>query len=62
MKMWILFRSEQVLSLSLCAFCVLVLPFAAEAQNQSQPTTDPAEGNTNKYMLVVFNIFVIYIF
>ncbi|KAK8313312.1 hypothetical protein V6Z12_D01G101200 [Gossypium hirsutum] len=43
MKMWKLFRSEQVLGLSLCALCVLVLPFAAEAQNQSQPTTDPAE-------------------
>ncbi|GMJ02871.1 hypothetical protein like AT1G56130 [Hibiscus trionum] len=36
-------RSEQVLGLSLCVFCVLVLPFVAEAQNQSQPTTDPAE-------------------
>ncbi|KAB2044562.1 hypothetical protein ES319_D01G099900v1 [Gossypium barbadense] len=43
MKMWKLFRSEQVLGLSLCALCVLVLPFAVEAQNQSQPTTDPAE-------------------
>ncbi|TYH30577.1 hypothetical protein ES288_A01G106800v1 [Gossypium darwinii] len=47
--MWKLFRSEQVLGLSLCALCVLVLPFAAEAQNQSQPTTDPAEARQDQW-------------
>ena len=44
MKIFIFRSSLQLLALGLCALCILGLPFAAQAQNQSRPTTDPAEG------------------
>ncbi|XVE63204.1 hypothetical protein DITRI_Ditri07aG0000800 [Diplodiscus trichospermus] len=44
MKILKLISTPQLLALGLCTLCIFGFPLAAQAQNQSQPRTDPAEA------------------